>query len=511
LLRTTFQSSRFNEKLNSSADRMAVLCACIWAVHPLQTQAVTYVVQRIESLMALLVLLTMQFYIKGTRSEHRTFWYVVSAVTYVLAIATKEVAVVLPVLLVWYDRVFLTDSLKEILRRRWPLFVSYSAAWGVLGWLVLNRFDTYQGLAGKVEGLSSWKYLISQSEVILHYMQLLILPVRQCLDPAWIAADSISEVLIPCLVVLGMLIATVSLMFRHPVIAFAGGWFFLTLAPTSSFVPINDLAFEHRVYLASMSFLTLAVFAIRSGLAWIANATQRPEIRERLQYSTALLVLLILSLLTDSRNRLYASQLDMWSDVVSKAPHNVRALSNLGSEYIAISDEKTAEEFYDRALAIDPQYGHAALNKAGLLIARKEFQKAIPLLKTAIRTEDTANAHFNLGIVYYNLRRRDNAIDELRKAIRINPKLAAAHYQLAITYRDSRRLAEASDAVDIAIKTNVKMAPAYLLKSELCFLNKERDAGIEALREATRLDPNMTSYAQRILKNHRSLFAKKPD
>ena len=167
-----------------------------------------------------------------------------------MAAASKEVAAVTPLLVLWYDRAMAASSWGEMVRRRWAYYAGMAGTWVILAGLMLSHAHAYAaGGVLVVKEVTPWQYAISQPGVIVHYLRLCFWPTGLCLDYGWPVAATVSEVIPPLLLIGALLAATVWAIFRWPAWSFLGAWLFFILAPTSSVLPIRDLAFEHRMYL----------------------------------------------------------------------------------------------------------------------------------------------------------------------------------------------------------------------------------------------------------------------
>jgi hypothetical protein len=188
----------------------------------------------------------------------------------------------------------------------------------------------YGKTAVVVDGVTPLHYALSQPGVIFHYLYLSIWPVAQCLDYGWPVADSLAAILPPTIIVTGLLAATIWCIFHRPHIGFAAGGIFLILAPTSSVMPIADLAFEHRMYLPLAALCTLSVVAGFEFLQWLIR--HRPP-RRGVFVAGAVTALVasstILGGLSYRRNQDYQSAISIWFDVIQKAPHHTRGYNNL--------------------------------------------------------------------------------------------------------------------------------------------------------------------------------------
>lgn len=271
---------------NGWSSRIAMYAALIFAVHPIQTQAVTYITQRMESLASLFYLLALLLFLKGakaTRAVSAILLYSGVVISYFFAFKSKEVAITLPAVIFLYDLYFISSGNTKALLKRWPLYavllfllvhlsVKTGIPAGAVGAVTSTGFsDVTNATAGfAVKEITPGQYLLTQFNVIMTYLRLLLIPVEQNLDYDYAVSRSLFELrtLLSFIGIVSILSAAVYL-FMRPVswitrhgriISFFIFWFFVILSPTSSFVPIQDVIFEHRVYLPSVGFI--AIFAI---------------------------------------------------------------------------------------------------------------------------------------------------------------------------------------------------------------------------------------------------------
>jgi len=246
-----------------SAVSVAFSIAMLWAVHPLNTEAVDYLTQRTESLMALFYLWTLYCAIRAHEDAgHRARWIAGGIAACALGMATKESMVTVPVAVVLFDRAFLYPSFGAALRRRWRLYAGLAATWGILAALAAG------GPRNLSAGFSAYDadartYLLNQAVMIVRYLRLTIWPRDLVLYYGWPLPLTIGAVVPQLLAVAALLCATAWALWRHPRIGFLGAWFFLTLAPTSSLVPIaTDAAFEDIAHTQFASNLLHALRAV---------------------------------------------------------------------------------------------------------------------------------------------------------------------------------------------------------------------------------------------------------
>ena len=484
---------RVGGMLAEHADWIALAAALVWLVHPLQTEAVTYIVQRLESLMGLCYLATLYGFLRAQESKHPRRWYVVSIVACALGMGCKEVMATAPLLVLWYDRAFVAASWREIVAKRKGYYAGLAATWGVLAWAMLRCTADYtEGSLISVKGLTPWTYLLSQAGVIVHYLQLCFWPRNLCLDYGWPVDHSIAEVLPQAVIVMTLLGATVWCIFRHPRWSFLGGWFFLILAPTSSFVPIKDLAFEHRMYLPSMAVIVavmLGVFLL--GRRLVNRGMLSTSAARLLGASIAVAIVLQLGTAAYSRNCVYATPLSLWQDTVAKAPANTRAHYNLGGALSMYGRTAEAIEQHRETIRLNPDDADAHY-KLGIALARSgRAAEAMEYFQEVIRIHpDRADAHYNLGLALGETGRMAKAIEQYREAIRLDPDSADAHFNLGIALAKSGRAPDAIAQYRETLRIHPDSADTcYNLGIALARAGRKTEA-LEQYREAVRIDPH---------------------
>ncbi|MGO8702998.1 MAG: glycosyltransferase family 39 protein, partial [Candidatus Brocadiia bacterium] len=319
---------RFDPK---AATAIAFSAALIWLLHPLQTEAVTYIVQRSESLMGLFYLLTLYCFIRSASSARPVRWHAAAVACCLLGMASKEVMISAPLVVLLYDRIFFTGSVGETLWRRRGFYLGLAATWLVLGRSLGEAVGAHAVSAGfNLPQATPLEYARSEFDVILHYLRLAFLPVGLCLDYDWPIAKGIRDIAPGAVVVGGLLAATTWALARQPMWGFAGAWFFLVLALTSSIMPIRDLAFEHRMYLPLAALIvpaTVAAYLLIERLARRPPETDAPLGRAGGVIAIALVVAVAgtFGALTFLRNRDYRSAIAIWKDTTDKRKDNARA------------------------------------------------------------------------------------------------------------------------------------------------------------------------------------------
>jgi hypothetical protein len=318
VVRRTCLLAKWAPTWRKAAPWLAVEIAVIWVVHPLQTESVTYIIQRCESLMGLFYLLTLYCVIRSNGSSQSIWWETGSVVSCALAMGCKPVAASAPVMVLLYERAFMAGSWREVLQRRWKMYAGLAATWLLLPLLLANGSGEWKESAGfGYKKITPIQYALTQPAVIVHYLRLTFWPRPLCLDYNWLVAQTAAEEW-PGLIAIGaLLVGMVWVWRRRSALGFLAAWFFIILAPTSSFIPIADLAVEHRMYLPLAAVVVLGVMGIH---ALIGRRT----------VAVVVVLAIALGFLTVQRNQDYRGNTAIWLDTVNKRPNNPRAHYCLG-------------------------------------------------------------------------------------------------------------------------------------------------------------------------------------
>ena len=399
---------RYHEQVGAAGPWLAGATALLWLVHPLQTQAVTYVVQRGESLAGMLYLGTLYCAIRHVQASGRTtarrIWLGAAVVASSLGMGAKEVMVTVPVAVWIYDFVFLARALPGRMRTRWPLHLGVAASWVVLfGFIGPSNLFAGEFARPELETAGRLEYALSQPEILLHYLRLALWPHPLCFDYLWPVAGDWRQIVPSLVAILALLAATLWGLIQRSWLGFAGAWFFLVLAPTSSVHPIVDLAVEHRMYLA----LAAPILVIVVG----AHAILEPAgIRGR-RCAAALVVMatLVLGSLTAMRNLDYRSPLHLWQATVEVRPGSPRAHYNLANE----------------------------------LQQAMRLEEAIEEFRAALELEPRSDVHNNLGLALLDAGRPAESMPHYREALALDPGNDAAHFNMALAHRALGQLDEA--------------------------------------------------------------------
>jgi len=418
-VRLTIRRGRIDEQWRDAADRIAIVTAAIWLVHPIQTEAVDYVSQRTELLVSLFYMTTLYCAVRAW--ETSTFrWSIFAVVACVLGMGSKEVMLTAPIAVIIYDRAFLFESWRApwISRSRRSLYGALIATSGLSLFLIAH--GGRDGTVGFGPGMTWYEYFYSQCWAIAHYLRLVLWPSALTYDYGQTPVRDLSGV--PGAISLTLLgTATLVAWRRNGVrwLAFLGSWFFLLLAPSSSFVPIRtEIAAERRVYLAVAAVFVLAAV----GLEWLRRILSR-----RLAmavYAVAAVLCIGMIAASAQRSSLYRAPELLWRDAAKKQPNNPRALNGVAAILLKRepSDFSEPDSLLSRALAVDSTFVLAWQNRAVIAIHTNRFADAEVLLRRGLVASPGDSAlNEQLGTVLVARGKPELAIPVLQRVTRVFP------------------------------------------------------------------------------------------
>jgi protein O-mannosyl-transferase len=391
----------------------AFAVALLWAVHPLQTEAVTYVSQRSESLMVLFYLLTLYSFIRGAQTPEPRAWQLLAIAACALGMATKEVMVTAPLVVLAYDRTFVSGSFGDALRRRRGLYLGLA-----LTWIVLALLSPGLGGRGVGYGLgySWWAYALTECWAVGHYLLLCLWPHPLVFDYGAVIGIGPRKALPwACLLVLlaGFSAAGFA---RRSALGFAGVCFFLILAPTSSIVPVAyQPVAEHRMYLP-----LAAVTAVLVAGAWARLG--------RRSLALAAAAAAALGICAYGRNADYRSEVTLWDATARARPGNPRARLALGDALSRESRHAEAAGEFTEALRLDPGDFRARMGLGQELYSLGRADEALAEYgRIAPLSPDIARLHVDIALALERTGRGAEAAGQFRDALRIEPGDAEAH------------------------------------------------------------------------------------
>jgi hypothetical protein len=391
IVRRTLVTAALRPSFGGSPTDLAFAIVLLWAIHPLHTQAVTYIVQRTESLMGLFFLLTLYAAIRHSPQSSSGFrlqaegWAIVSIICCALGMATKQTMVGAPLLVIAWDYLFAP-------RMRWKFYAALASSWILLAYLVMHEMRPHS--VGSIEGWTPLTYLLTQAGVIVHYLRLSVAPFPLVFDYDWRPARDIAEIALPVAVVSILVLFTVIGLVRRRPWAFAGAWFFIILAPTSSVLPIaTEVAAEHRMYLPVAAVLAVLVF----GTHVLSSRVKH----QRLVAELCGVLLAAFCVQTVVRNQVYASDERIWEDTIARRPFNARAHNNYAVDLLKTGRPAEAETHARQATSARPEMAEAHQTLGVALLSQGKADEGIASLERALALDSTdGKIHQNLGEAY---------------------------------------------------------------------------------------------------------------
>ena len=457
LLRRLLRAPRVSlPAVRNSADSLAIAITALWTLHPIVTIAVTYVVQRAESLAAGLILLGLYSVVRSIDSAThatRAGWGAAAIGAAAIGATAKETTAVLPLLALLLDRTLFAENAREIWRRRGWIYVGMVlAAWPLLAWFVVDSGGR-GGTAGFGSLVAPGEYLLGQGWALTVYLSRVLWPHPLIFDYGGELVASLAQI-VTGMVVTGLLaVVTVWGGVKNRAWAGLGLSWFLLLAPSSSFVPVaTQFMSEHRVYLPSLVVLTALVLALHRwlgrGVFWIA-----PVLALSLAGATA------------GRNYDYRSEIAIWEDTVAKRPGNSRAHNNLGFAYIREARLEEAEKHFRIAAALEPE---------------------------------RAKAHYDLGNVLLQLNRLEEAESALGRALAKQPDYPIAATKLANLRFMRGDVRGAANLYLLAVEGDDTLGEAHANLASALGAQGDGNGAVRHGRRALELEPTNLTYSRNL-------------
>ena len=470
------------------AGEIAFAAAVLWAVHPLGTGAVTYVVQRAESLGAFMILATVFVAVRGMLAAdagRRTWALPIVALLSTLAGTAKETSVAIPFGTLLIDRALLSGSWRGTLRH-WPWHLAAAASWPSVA-LMLTALGGRGSSAG-LDSASPWLYLLTQAKAIWLYVARIVWPQGLVFDYGDFLSSGLAESggwLVLSAAVFGGVVYGYA---RFPVAFLGPLLFFVLLGPTSSVIPVKTQTIaEHRAYLASAALIIPAIAA-----AWLV-ARERLGLSPRFCGLATTAVALALGLSTAARNREFVEPAILWRKALAAEPRNERAMINLAAQLIAKKDPASLVEA-ERLLARVAETGRYpkvySVNVGSLAKAQGRYPEALAAIDAVLElTPDDATALADRGYVLWKLGRLPEALTALDRALALDDQIAPAWLNRGNVLLDLRQPEEAEQSFARSVAVDPKYAKGWDHLGIARQGRGDRAAAIDAFNRAVACDP----------------------
>ena len=482
------------------------IAALVFALHPLSTQSVTYISSRSSILATIFYLSGLILFFRGfgERKFHKNpgrIYFFGSAIFLFLGGVTKEIIVTFPAALFLFHYYFISiespekwisKNLKWILLLLIPLFagVGYKQFLGG-GFLTASSAE-----------LSSSTWFLTQTSVVpFEYFRKFLFPFNLNLD---ISFPILSNWLNPKnwmgIFSLGLLITlwiriSIGIKKKGPweiekrCAGFSLAWIFLTLLPTSSFIPLLDAVMEHRTYLPLVGFALLAT-AILSWAYRTVTSLNSNDLPISLVQTGMLLILVLFSMIIIDRNKVWKDELTLWADARQKSPGLVRPYNNLGEAHDKLGNYDQAIGEFKEALKINPKYFFGLNNLGNIYGKQGKYEEAISYFQKALHQKsDYSPAYYNIARAYHLIGKKQEAAESYRKAIQFNPYFEQAFYNLAYLSMELSGFDEAIENFNKFIKMQPNHSRAHFGLGNALMVKGQLDLAMLEYRLSGKLDP----------------------
>lgn len=516
-----YNIAKYFLKNKNQSKLIAVFSASIFLFHPIQTSAVTYIVQRATLLAAFFYLGAFYFYVLY-REKDKILFYFISLLSALFGIFCKPILLSLPFVLLLYEmieRKGARDVELKNLKSVFPFFIIVLLLPILLILMKYKSFDLTQliNITHETDTISRKDYFLTQINVIRTYVRMLFFPVFQNLDYDYPITKSFFNISTISSFGFLSLVFFIGIRFfkRNKIISFAIFWFFIALSVESSVFPISDVIFEHRLYLPMVGFSLLLPAVIFSVIK-----------NKRIAYGILMGILIVYAILSFQRNQLWSNRILFLEDMVKKSPNKARVHENLafayfengnyekaiqyyssaidlkpdytasllqrGLCYSAIKKSKLALADYDKLLLIDPQHVLAHNNRGTVYHALHEYDLALKSYDRAIELDPAyAVAYYNRGVVYALQGKNDLAIEDFNKTLKLNPNYIKAYHSRGIEYGNKKQYGLAIDDFDYVIHSNFKNGKVYFNRA-ITFQKMGNEKAAQAdFREASKRGYNV--------------------
>ncbi|MBI5639931.1 MAG: tetratricopeptide repeat protein [Nitrospirae bacterium] len=503
------REEKFCEGNNQLQFVVPFFSAALFLVHPVQTQAVTYITQRFASLATMFYLLSICAYIKwrfltrySDASPHEKkrmtitgpVFYGASMIFSVLAMKTKEISFTLPLCIALYEYFFFEGQA----RKRLVYLIPFILTMFIIPVGLMGADITAGGLIAAVNeatvslpAISRHDYLLTEFRVIVTYIRLLFFPLNQNLDYDYTIYYSFYHpaVMLSCLILVAMLSSALYFLYvsRYAtrllrLIAFGIFWFLITISVESSVIPTRDVIFEHRLYLPTIGAfvaMTTAFFSI-----WYKHNTRQRSVGNEF-VALFSIILVLFCVITYERNAVWLDEISLWQDVIRKSPNKARGFNTLGATFANKQDFDTAIGLFEKAITIAPDESQAYNNLALIYFLKGDRDKAFNLYTKAIAgTPKISSAYNNRGVINYSRGNFADAIEDYDKAIEIDPNYSDALFNRGNLFLSMGLYTEALRDFTATIIMSPDQSKAYLKRGRTYLSEGIIDNAISDFRQA---------------------------
>ena len=495
---------------DSFTREMPFIIAVLFLVHPCQTQAVSYISQRFESMATVFYLGTIYCYLSARVSAKKEdtlmcpLFFGLAGFFTILGILTKEVVITVPAMILASEWILFPSRHSGPERRRISTRIYIIlAAGGALLYLLFSRLvhadlslflQSMHSQSHDGDVITPSRYFLTQMRVFLTFLRLLVLPIHQNLDYDYPASSGLLQpplTLLGLCVMGGIILLIVKLRRSVPLIAFGLAWVLITFS--INLAPRMNVIFEHKLYLISFGFFLTTVVLLshlvpnRRALMWILWC-----------------IILALAFTSFQRNQVWKSEFTIWDDAVQKSPHKARPYTNRGRVYAQEGKMTQALADYNKAIEIYSNYEGVYYNRGNAYRAQGQLTQALADYNKAIEINPKyADAYNNRGGIYDKEGNFIQAISDYSKAIAINLQSAEGYYNRGTTYMKQGNLIQAMSDYNKAIAINPDYAHAYNNRGLIYSIQGDLTRSLSDFNKAIEINPNYAdAYKNRSALRH---------
>jgi protein O-mannosyl-transferase len=490
----------FAERFSFTSGQLAFFSALLWAVHPLNTETVVYVTQRTELMVGFFYLATIYAslqYWTVSNPKQRYLWWTVAFLTCLAGMASKEIMVSAPLMVLLLERTFLTGSFRQAMRRSWPLYIGLAVGWLLL--LLLNYDRPRAASAGFNLAISPLFYWYSQAKILWMYFKLVIWPWPLSIHYQLPYLETFGQAWPWLLATAALAIGTLALVWLRYATGFVGTWVLLILSPTLIVPIVTEVAAERRMYLPLAAIMALVI----AGGYWLAQkaltyssavrvrtaATSKPALA--ITAAVAIALASAWSLIDVRRLAAYHDTITLWQDTLEYQPNDSMAYDELGVALLKADRPAEAIKPLQEALRLDPSLVHCRYNLGNAMVSLGRIDEGIKQFQEALRSEPNyVDAHLNLACALAAVGRTPEAMEQFQQTLQLNPKNAKAHSNLGSALWKQGNREQAINEMQTAVQLNPNDVAAHRnLGISLGNVGRLQEA-IEQFQQTLSLEPN---------------------
>lgn len=486
----------YGEETNSTPRNLtALLAALLFALHPLQTESVTYITGRSSTLCALFILGSLWGYVRYSLSQ-KTPYLFLSSFSFLCALLAKETAVTLLLALLIYNFFFpLSRTWKQRLLSLFPHLV-------LSGAYLLLRMHLLASLPYNARSVRPfYDNLLTQPTAWVHYLRSLVFPVNLSVDYDFPIARSILDHQV--LLSIGILVALALIIWKisrhHPATGFFACWFGINLGPTNTLIPLEDVITDRWMYLPLAGYAVLAAMAAE----WVFRSRVKNSSRAAkvLFFFFCVLAVELYGFSTTLRNFLWTTDWALWEDAVAKSPNKPRPHIGLGLALMGVGKMDEAITEFQKSIQLDQTDGRAYTNLGYAFFIQNRVEKAIPLFKKGMEVSPRVSpeSHNNLAMCYKRLGDMETAIQELQLALSARPLYSSPHYNLGQIYEEKGEIDKAIWHMEKTVQIMPESFNAYKALTRLYEKKGWKEKSQKAFKDSVKYAPFMKITTKQVL------------